>query len=189
MKNILLVTYFLAVLFIPVIIFGQKTFVSIGPELALSGSNKQYNDRGTGFGGSFRLESSWSKHVSGMATIGYLSFAKKSPYSSSPTYTNQLNAFLIQIGVKYYIQEKNKTPDGFFFSGEIGIMPTSTHITYTNGSKQYRKESDLSSALGVGYQYKRLESSFRLQYNLGVAGFHVYYYNFRIAYSFLRRKK
>ena len=161
MKNLLILICSLAALFFPSIVFGQKTFVSIGPELALPDSYKQSNNnRGTGFGGSFRLESSWSKHVSGMATIGYLSFAKKSPFPSSPTYTNQVNAILIQVGIKYYVLEKNKNPNGFFLSGEIGIMPTSNHITYTNGSKQNFKEAGLSSALGVGYQYKKLETTF-----------------------------
>ena len=190
MKYILILACISAILLFSVIASGQKTFVSIGPDLALTGSSKQSNNnRGTGIGGSIRLESSWSKHISGIATVGYLSFAKRSPYPFSPTYTNQVNVIPIQIGIKYYTQEKNLKPHGVFFSGEIGIMPTSTNITFTNETKTNRKENGFSTAFGAGYQYRRLESSFRLQYNLSDSGFDVYYYNFRIAYSLFKGKK
>src|ERR1043166_4488118 len=83
--------------------FSQKTFFSMGPELALPASYSQSdNDRGTGFGGSFRVESSWGKHVSGMATIGFLKFALAHPYYNSPSFTKQINATIIQVGLKYY---------------------------------------------------------------------------------------
>ena len=190
MKQVFNVACFVTILLAPVIVFGQKTFISLGPELALPAHyNQSNNNRGIGIGGSVRLESSWDKHISGIATVGYLSFAKTNPLASYPTYTNQVNETVIQLGIKYYTKPKTVNPTGVFFTGEAGLMPTSTHITYTNGSKQNRKESGLSVALGSGYQYKNIECSFRLQYNLSAVGYHVYYYNFRLAYSFLNRKK
>lgn len=188
-KVTILICIFLVSL-LPVMVVGQNNSLSIGAEVARPGSYSQsYNNRGIGYGGSLRFESSWDKHVSGMATASFLSFAKRSPDSFYPTYTHQVNAILIQLGVKYYILEKKKSLQGLFLSGELGSMPTSTRIVFTDGSKKNRKENGLSLALGVGYQYKKLESSFRLQYNLSDRGFNVYYYNFRFAYSFLKSKK
>jgi Outer membrane protein beta-barrel domain len=169
--------------------FSQKTFFSIGPELALPASYSQsHNNRGTGFGGSLRVESSWSKHVSGMATISYLSFALAHPLPTTPSYSEQVNAMLVQVGLKYYTQERKEKSNGFFISAELGLMPTTTHITFTTGSKQNFKETGLSVAPGLGYLLGNLEASFRLQYNLTATGSHVYYYNFRLAYVFLKRK-
>lgn len=190
MKLVLVLTCFAAMLLVPVIGFGQKTFVSIGPELALPESHKlPYNYKGVGFGGSVRLESFFNKQFSGIATAGYLSFAKTTPYLYEPNYNRQIDAFIIQVGVKFYLKPINENPTGFFFTGEAGLMPTSTHITYTNGSKQNRKENGLSVALGSGFQYKKIETSFRLQFNLSDNGYHVYYYNFRLAYALFNRKK
>ena len=77
-KNIFLLISFLILLFVPVFVLGQKTFVTIGPELALPAHyNQSNNNRGKGFGGSVRIESFWSKHVSGMATAGFLSLLKR----------------------------------------------------------------------------------------------------------------
>ncbi len=183
-------TWILVVLFLPLFGFSQKILLSIGPEVAIPGSSSKFNNnRGTGFGGSLRIESSWTKHISGIATVEYISFGKKSPAPSAPTYTNQVNVIPIQVGIKYYVREKDLSPNGVFFSAEAGVMPTSNHITYTNGSKQNLKETGFSTALGLGYQYKKLESSCRLQYNLTASGLNVYYYNFRIAYAFLSSKK
>jgi hypothetical protein len=167
--------------------FSQKIFFSIGPELALPASYSQsHNNRGTGFGGSLRVESSWSKHISGMATVSYLGFALAHPYST--TYSEQVNAMLVQVGLKYYTQERKEKSNGFFISAELGIMPTTNHITSTTDSKMISKETGLSVAPGLGYLLGNLEAGFRLQYNLTATGYHVYYYNFRLAYAFLKKK-
>jgi hypothetical protein len=180
----------LLTLFFSTMANGQKAFLSVGPELALPARYDQsHNNMGTGIGGSMRLESSWSKHVSGIITVGYLSFEEASPFSTEPTFTEQLNTIIIQAGIKYYIKEKIDLTKGVFFSSELGSMPTTKEITFTTGTKEKFKEGGLSLALGTGYQLKNLEASFRLQYNLTARGFHVYYYNFRLAYAFLREKK
>lgn len=187
MKNKFILLAYVAMLLLPAIVFGQKTFVSIGADLALPAHYEQsYNNRGTGFGGVFRVESSFGPHVAGIASIGYLSFAKADPFSDGESH--QLSALPVQFGVKYYIRKKNMTPEGFFFSGELGIMPTTEHITYTNSEENF-KETDWIVAPGVGYLLKNFELSFRLQYDLTKVGYHVYYYNFRIAYAFLKRGK
>jgi hypothetical protein len=161
----------------------------MGPELALPASYSQSdNDRGTGFGGSFRVESSWGKHVSGMATIGFLKFALAHPYYNSPSFTKQINATIIQVGLKYYTQDRKERSNGFFISAELGSMPATNHITYTNGLKQNIKETGLSVAPGLGYLLKNIEFGFRLQYNLSETGYHVYYYDFKLAYAFLKKK-
>jgi hypothetical protein len=49
--------------------FSQKTFFSIGPELALPGSNSGLSrNGGTGLGGSLRIEYTGGKHVSEIVT-------------------------------------------------------------------------------------------------------------------------
>jgi hypothetical protein len=186
MKKIILFTMLLV---LSASSFSQKTFFSFGPELALPASYSQsHNNRGTGLGGSFRVESSWGKHVSGMATIGYLKFALVHDELFAG-YSDQVNAMPIQVGLKYYSQERKEKSNGFFISAELGIMPTTNHITFTTGSKINSKETGLSVAPGLGYLLGNLESGFRLQYNLTATGSHVYYYNFRLAYAFLKKKR
>lgn len=189
MKNKFTLLICVAILLLPMIAFGQKTFVSIGADLALPAHYEQsHNGRGTGFGGVFRVESSFNPHLSGIASAGYLSFAKAYPFSDDQS--EQLNALPLQLGVKYYLRERQITPEGFFMSGELGIMPTTEtdHITYTNSEQKF-KETDVIVAPGVGYQLKNFELNFRFQFDLTAVGYHVYYYNFRIAYAFLRRSK
>ncbi|MDZ4808341.1 MAG: hypothetical protein SGI96_08715 [Bacteroidota bacterium] len=67
-------------------------------------------------------------------------------------------------------------------------MPTTTHFDYAVNTDRDFKESGLSTALGIGYQLDNIEASTRLQYNLSASGFNVYYYNFRIAYTFIKFK-
>jgi len=188
MKNKLVLLYWLVILIAPEIVYSQKTFISVGGELALPSSTGLKMIAGIGFGGSIRLESSWKKHISGMATIGYLSFAKNNPYSSAPATTSEFKAIPIQVGIKYYPKEKTEIAKGFYISAELGVMRTTTHFTYAANPDFNFKESGLSVAPGLGYLFRNLESSFRLQYNLSASGFNVYYYNFRLAYAFLKRK-
>jgi len=189
MKNILVMICCLATLLTPEIVFGQKTFISIGGELALPGSSSGLNmNAGTGFGGSLRVESSWGKHVSGLATITYLGFAQAHPYSNTPATTARVKAIPIQVGLKYYPKERKITSKGIFISAELGLMPTTTHFTYEANPDLNFKETGFSVAPGLGYLLGNLESSFRLQYNLTASAFKVYYYNFRLAYAFLKRK-
>jgi len=170
--------------------YSQKTILSIGPELAFPGSSYSMStNAGTGFGGSVRIESTWRKHISGMLTVGYLGFAEKElPFSGTPPTRTKVKAIPIQAGVKYYIQKINEPPKGFFISAELGLMPTSTHFDYAVNPDFDFKESGLSTALGIGYLAGIIEAGFRLQYNLTASGFDVYYYNFRLAYCFLKIK-
>lgn len=183
MKNILIIL----ASFTPAILYSQKNFISIGGEFAVPATWGLDILAGNGLGGSFRFESSWGNHVSGIVTIGYLSFAKESHYLGSTT-TASFKAIPIQGGIKYYVMKKKENPNGLYLSTELGIMPTSTHFTYTSNPEYTRKESGLSVAPGVGYLLGKLESSVRLQYNLTASGFNVYYYNLRVAYAFLKRR-
>ena len=180
---------FFLLLIVSVKSFSQKTFFSLGPELALPGSSYSLSmNAGTGFGGSFRIESSWGKHISGMATVSYLGFSRAHPFSSTPSTTTRVKAIPIEAGLKFYLQERKEIPQGFFISAEVGLMPTTTHFTYTANPDFNFKETGVSCAPGIGYQLGTLEAGFRLQYNLTASGFNVYYYDLRLAYSFLKRK-
>ena len=164
---------------------SQNTFISLGPELALPAKYFQsYNNRGTALGGSFRVEPLLSYHVSFIATLGYISFAKTSPFSTSPTFTTKAAAIPIELGIKYYPIKNTGKPKGFFISAEMGLIPTNTHVTFENGSGHNHREIGFSLAPGLGYLLKHVEGGFRLRYNLTVNGFNVYYYDFRIAYLF-----
>ena len=184
MKNILVLICCLA----PVIVLSQKTFISIGGELALPSSSGLKSVAGTGIGGSFRVESSWSNHIAGIATIGYLWFAKEDHFFNTSTSTT-FKALSIQAGIKYYTREKKEIQKGFFISAELGAMPTTTHFDYETNPDLNFKETGISVAPGLGFMLGKIELSLRLQYNLTASGFNVYYYNFRLAYAFLKQKK
>jgi hypothetical protein len=182
---------FIIILMISVRSFSQKTFFSIGPELALPGSSYSLStNAGTGFGGSFRFEAFLTNHISGMATIGYLGFAQKElPYSGTPPTTTRVKAVPVQIGMKYYVEGKKETSKGLFISAELGLMPTTTHFNYAVNPDFNFKETGFSGAPGIGYLIGNIEAGFRLQYNFTASGYKVYYYNFRLAYAFLKKKK
>ena len=176
------------ILLSPVFLFSQKTFVSLGAELAFPGSSESLSrNAGTGYGASVRIESSWGKHISGMATLGYLGFAEAQPYSYTSVTKSKVYAIIFQPGIKYYIQKKRDRPRGFFISAEIGLMYTNTHFDYEANPDFNFDETGLSCAPGIGYQLGKIETGFRLQYNLTASGYNVYYYNIRVAYAFLKR--
>jgi len=193
MKNSIVILCCLAIWLTPETVFSQKALISFGGELAFPVTHKNTPlgfaaNAGTGFGGSLQVESSWGNHISGMASVSYLSFARSHPYSSTPTTATKVNAFPFQIGIKYYFLEKEESPKGFFISAETGMMLTTTHFTYDTHPDFDFKESPVCLAVGAGYMLGNLETGFRLQYNLGAAGFHVYYYNFRLTYAWLNIK-
>lgn len=140
---------------------------------------------GTLTGGSLRIEPSFGEHTSGMATIGYLFSSEQQPYPTiAPATTSNYKVLPLQIGVKYYLKEKGEDPKGFFISGELGLLFTTTELSNPANPDIKRKEADLGLAPGIGFLFGKFEPSFRLQYNLSDSGFKVYYYDFRIAYAF-----
>ena len=183
MKKVIL---FSLLLIISVATFSQKTFFSIGPELAFPGSSKSLSDNaGTGIGGSLRVESVFGKRISGTATVGYLGFSEQElTLSGTPPTKTKVSAILIQIGTKYYPKE---ALTGFFVSAELGLMPTTTRFDFATNPDRTHKENGLSCAPGIGYQMGNIEAGLRLQYNLSASGFNVYYYGFRLAYSFKKK--
>jgi hypothetical protein len=187
MKTLSPIVIFFLISIYPTTIFCQNPFVSIGPELAIPGSSSGLEmNAGTGYGGSVRVESSWSNHLSGMLSLGYLVFGDATPYSTELTRT-KVKAIVVQAGLKYYISKKIDDPKGFFISTELGLMSTNTRFTYEVYPPRNFKESGLSAAPGIGYLFRKMEAGFRLQYNLSASGFDVYYYNFRLAYA-IRKK-
>lgn len=167
---------------------AQYTFLSLGGEVGFPGNGLSYDSEkmvGTGFGISGRYEGSWGNHFSGIATLGYVWFNPRD--SDILPMTTKLTVIPIQIGVKYYPFKKNLF--GLFISTELGIMVAMRESIYPNQDlNRKRTFKDASIAPGIGYLYKNLETGLRLQYNLSDAGFNVYYYNFRIAYSILKKK-
>jgi hypothetical protein len=187
MKKLLPLLLFLSLNFLNEALQAQKTFFSLGPELSIPKSFGLKMVSGTAIGGSFRLESSLSDHVSGMASIGYLASSEQHPYPSTPTTTSLYKLIPFQAGIKYYLRQRDRTPMGFYFSGELGILRTNVHFTYAVNPENTRKETDLGLAFGLGYLIRKLDAGFRLQYDLSDAGFNIYQFNFRLAYVF--RKK
>lgn len=175
------------------IVWAQNTMISLGGNYVKPGLNSGIDFyAGSGFGGSLRLETSLGKHTYGIATIEYFQFAEKEYYAfGNLVNTSSFTALPIQIGLRHFIgtQEK-RLAKGFFISFELGVMPTKTQSSYTNGSPDSEfKESSLSVAPGIGYQLGRVEASIRPQFNLTASGFNVYYFNFRLAYVVFRKFK
>ena len=161
---------------------GQDTYLSIGPNLAIPSSDGSKMVAGTGFGGAVRVETSLGKKLTGIATIEYLTFAEKQQTLS----TTKFSAIPIQVGVKFYPGAKPFVASGFFISGELGLMFTTTKYMYSNGLPDDKfKESGLSLTPGIGYQLGNLEAGFRPQLNLTASGFDIYYLNFGLAYRIL----
>ena len=164
---------------------AQKTFLSLGPELAFPGTTESMKmNAGTGFGGFLRLESVFGNHISGMATVSLLFFGEKQQTYITEQTTTKVTMVPLEIGLKYYFPRIEQTPKGIFLSLETGLMPVKTHFNYQNTPDNDFRETGWAAAFGAGYQFWKLESSFRFQYNLTAGGYHVYYYNIRIAYAF-----
>jgi hypothetical protein len=126
------------------------------------------------------LETPFSKRTYGIATAEYLKFIEKSAFQ----YVTNFTAVPIQIGIKYYTaKEVEKIANGLFISGEIGIIASTSKYNYTSGNQNKFKESGISVAPGIGYQFSKIESSIRPQFNLSASGFNVYYLNFRLGYK------
>ncbi|MFI5152522.1 MAG: hypothetical protein ACHQET_04265 [Chitinophagales bacterium] len=167
---------------------GQTAFLSLGPDLAIPGSfsESMKMNAGTGFGGSLRLEAVFGKHITGTATVSTLFFGKKQQTYITEQTTTAVTTVPFEIGLKYYFPRIEQAPSGIFLSIESGIMPTKTHFDYQNSPDADFRETGWAAAFGAGYQFWNIESSFRFQYNLTASGYHVYYYDIRIAYAFLR---
>lgn len=176
---------FILLLFIPFLGHSQNTFLSVGGEIALPSTEGLSRVAGTGFGASLRLENAWGRHISGIATVGYLWFKSKEIDFISAT--SRFKAVPVQIGLKYYPWDKYTF--GFFLSTEMGIMTTTRQIFYQNADPALKRTHyDISVAPGIGYKIGDVEPSCRLMFNLSDTGFNVYYLNFRVAYSFLKSK-
>jgi len=186
MKNLL---FGLAFLLVPLQASCQKTFFSLGPKLVFPGSGTDLKlNAGAGMGASVRVESRWGKHFAGMATVSYLAFPKKDHNEPGlQGNTTKVKLVPVQLGLKYYALERNGKPKGFFASLEAGLMPSTTHFTFPSNPDYKYKETGLSSAIGIGYLFWHIETSFRIQYNLTASGFNAYYYDVTLAYAFLRQ--
>ena len=160
---------------------AQHMYMTVGANLVIPTSSGLKMDAGTGFGGSLGLETTLGKHINGIATVQYLSFAD---IETSDRISN-FKAIPIQIGIKYYTTSKPYAATGLFFSGEIGIMPTTVKFKYENAIPDYKySEMGFTLAPGIGYQIGRAEAGVRPLFNLSASGFDVYYLDFRLAYRF-----
>jgi hypothetical protein len=123
--------YFMIILLAPLFSWSQKkTFISVGGELAFPVGN--YMEVGkTGFGGSLRLEHIWSKKVSGIVTLEYISFSTN---ETNQFMTQKFSALPVLFGVKYYTRENNSVPRGLYFSGELGFMGEFYTVHFVGGT-------------------------------------------------------
>jgi hypothetical protein len=177
------------IIFSPETGLSQKAFISVGGEIAIPHSGGLDMIAGTLTGGSLRGESSFGKHIAGLATIGYLFSSKQHPFSTAPATTSTYKELPFQIGIKYYIKEIGAVRKGLFFSTELGLLFTTTHFTYESNPENKIKRTDLGFATGIGYWIGKFEPTFRFQLNLPDSGFDIYYYNFRLAYAFIKNGK
>ena len=189
MKDYILSFCCLAAILTPLEGLSQNPLISLGGEIGLPDSYGLNMVAGTLTGGSLRFESSFGKHIAGLATVGYLFSSRQNPYPTTPTTTSTYNVCPVQVGIKYYTKQKDVVQKGLFFSVETGFLLTTTRFTYASNPPSKRKETDLAFAPGIGYLLGPVEPSFRLQYDLTDAGFNVYYFNFRLAYAFIKNNK
>lgn len=165
--------------------FSQKTFFSLGPEISFPKSHGMEMVSASQWGGSFRLETSISDHVSGIASVGFLASTEQQYEPSSITRLNQQIPILA--GIKYYLRQRNKTPMGFYLSGELGLIKSYFLFRYDLPAEYQSRQTDLGLALGLGFLMRKLDFGFRFQYDPPDAGFNVNQFNFRLGYVF--RKK
>ncbi|HZF64028.1 MAG TPA: outer membrane beta-barrel protein [Chitinophagaceae bacterium] len=171
--------------------FCQDFQLSLGGELALT-NQKIYGlsqQAGNGIGGSARFEIAGRKTGATLA-IGYIDFQDRNNLEMFTSSTTSKMVIPIQVGMKYYVFA-TRPRNSPYASLELGIMKMKIEKTYSNGSLPGFRRSyhDLSAAPGIGYQLGKLDVCFRLQYNLSDAGYHVYYYNFRLGYNILPTTK
>ena len=177
------------IIFSPVNGLSQQSFFSLGGEIAIPNSYGLDMVAGTLTGGSVRIESSFGKHIAGMATIGYLFSSEQHPFPTAPATTSTYKVLPFQVGIKYYTKKKDLVRRGLFFSIELGLLFTTTQFTFESNPENKMKQTDLSFAPGIGYLIGKFEPSFRLQFDLSDSGFNIYYYNFRVAYAFIKNTK
>lgn len=189
-KNWLICVCCFAALFFPLMGLSQKNFFSLGAEIGIPKSEGLKMVAGTLTGASLRIESSFGSNSSGLATIGYLFSSEQHPFpTTTPATTSNYKVIPVQVGVKYYTVEKEAVRKGFFISGELGLFFTTRRFSNPANPDFKHKEADLVITPGIGYLFGKAEPSFRLHYNLPDSGFKVYYFDFRLAYTFRKSEK
>jgi hypothetical protein len=101
---------------IPLLASSQKTFISLGAEIAFPVTN--YSEMGnSGIGGSVTMERPWSKHVSRLISVEYVQYATR---EINEYFHEQFSALPIQFGEILY-NRKNSLPGGFLSLGGNGL--------------------------------------------------------------------
>jgi hypothetical protein len=176
--------------FIPVLAFGQRSFVSLGVDLGIPNTQLKSTAK-NGVGLSARYEHPFGNKLAVMGTIGNMSFGKKSfTQKTNPptTLISKVNMFQIQTGLKYYLTSTSKDQKGVYVFGELGIHIVTIYAT-VNKSQGSAQDADFSYAPGIGYRVRNLELSYRQQYVKISHGESVNYSGFRLAYVLKKKEE
>jgi hypothetical protein len=166
---------------------SQKVLFSLGAELAFPAGN--YMEVGkSGFGGFVQMEHPWSKHVSGLLSVGYVQFGSN---ETNKDIHQQFSAMPVQFGIKYYTKQTAIHPAGFYLSGVMGVTGefydvTISYTDYYNTTKVDSHHDDylgFCNTLGMGYQWGIVDAGFRFQTIISTNSGYTSYYNFRMAFT------
>ncbi len=147
---------------------AQKGRISGGLELALPMGDFGDN-AGFGFGASGRYEHPIGDKMGITATLGYITFAKKTFDTGFGKYEYKSSMIPIQAGFKYYFKEAQ---DGFYVMAEVGVhlftaKVTSPDFTFFGvtvaGTKETSSNTYLSYAPAIGYHLANIDLGLRYQ--------------------------
>ena len=142
---------FIVLLFAASLINAQGKF-SIGGGLELALPQGDWSDAaGTGIGFTARGEYPFTKNITGIATVGYISFGGDEIGGTEWSYS----AIPILAGAKYYFK---KSGEGFYAQGELGFHMMSIEVDYPSnsffgGGSSSTSETEFSLGIGAGYEY------------------------------------
>lgn len=156
------------------ITFAQKSmYIGIGGNVALPMS--KFSDyANTGFGATARGEMPLATSMTGMVTVGYLTWGGKtvgSELSGGYSYSYSYSCIPIMAGLKYYF-----TPGGFYGFVDLGLnmfsikVETKTASPYYPSGSSTASETKFGAGFGVGYELPlsktmKLDLSGKYQWN------------------------
>jgi hypothetical protein len=160
-----------------------KNYIGIGANLALPMGS--FSDvAGVGFGGTGTFEMEFTPNITGVGTIGYLSFGGKDFSEPGFSYSYGYSDIPVMAGIKYYF-----TPGiPFYGIGQIGFQifnsnysSTITDPYFTGSYSGSASSTEFALSLGAGYEIPigkaaiDLTGTFNLISDLNYIGFRAAY--------------